>query len=96
MSDGEWRTCENPECPDGWGPDCFPAGNASHKHFYPAVAAERGGTRIITARQAFEEACAASRDITVPQLRARGMHAVPCTCGADICRGWALETTLHE
>lgn len=32
MSTTEREPCQDPECPDGWGPLHFPAGNASHQH----------------------------------------------------------------
>ena len=46
-------------------------------------------------RQEFETECAQARSSTVADMRAAGYFAVPCSCGADECQGWALEHREH-
>ena len=39
----------------------------------------------------FESYYANNSDMTVGQLHAHGLHAYPCECGEDGCKGWQMQ-----
>lgn len=50
---------------------------------------------MLVTRAEFEQAYAQRSGITVEKLHALGRYVVPCTCGADVCEGWAVERKDH-
>lgn len=39
----------------------------------------------------FEAEYAAASGITVEKLHEYGLYAMPCDCGDESCRGWAMD-----
>lgn len=44
----------------------------------------------------FEKGYAERSGITVEDLHKHGQEAVPCDCGEESCRGWAMRTTGRD
>lgn len=42
-------------------------------------------------KEQFESEYAEKSGMTVEALRDLGLYPVPCDCGEDMCRGWAMR-----
>ena len=61
------------------------------------LCAENGS--VLMTREEFEEGYARRSGMTVERLHELGQVAIPCACGEDGCKGWAMvnkEGTLNE
>lgn len=47
-------------------------------------------------KEQFEQEYARNSLMTVDELHARGLHAEPCDCDYEKCRGWQMVNPLHH